>query len=148
MGRTPAAAPGPLPIFRKIGLYGKTKKSTHGHQTTRPFRTHFGPRGLAGAAGRCESNATAGAPPRRPGRPPGALEAATYPGATDLPYTGLPYTDLPTPAYPIPRPAYPVAILPKSGVIGMRGKVAYGWIRDCLGTDPDRPTLYLATDLP
>jgi hypothetical protein len=29
--RTPRPAPGPLLIFRKIHLYGKTKKSTHGH---------------------------------------------------------------------------------------------------------------------
>ena len=36
-----AGARGPLSVFRKIHLYGKTKKSTHGHQTTKPFCTHF-----------------------------------------------------------------------------------------------------------
>lgn len=41
MGRTPDRARGPLLIFRKIRLYGKTKKSTHGHQTAKPFCTHF-----------------------------------------------------------------------------------------------------------
>ena len=41
VGRTPEPARGPLFIFRKIHLYGKTKKSTHGHQTTKPFCTHF-----------------------------------------------------------------------------------------------------------
>ena len=41
VGRTPGRARGPLLIFRKIHLYGKTKKSTHGHQTTKPFCTHF-----------------------------------------------------------------------------------------------------------
>jgi len=41
VGRTPGRARGPLFIFRKIHLYGKTKKSTHGHQTAKPFRTHF-----------------------------------------------------------------------------------------------------------
>ena len=41
VGRTPERARGPLLIFRKIHLYGKTKKSTHGHQTTKPFCTHF-----------------------------------------------------------------------------------------------------------
>jgi len=40
-GRTPDGVRGPLFIFRKIHLYGKTKKSTHDHQTTKPFRTHF-----------------------------------------------------------------------------------------------------------
>jgi hypothetical protein len=41
VGRTPELPRGPLFIFRKIHLYGKTKKSTHGHQTTKPFCTHF-----------------------------------------------------------------------------------------------------------
>lgn len=41
VGRTPEPARGPLFIFRKIHLYGKFKKSTHDHQTTKPFRTHF-----------------------------------------------------------------------------------------------------------
>jgi len=41
VGRTPEPSRGPLFIFRKIHLYGKTKKSTHGHQTTKPFCTHF-----------------------------------------------------------------------------------------------------------
>jgi hypothetical protein len=41
VGRTPGLPRGPLFIFRKIHLYGKTKKSTHDHQTTKPFCTHF-----------------------------------------------------------------------------------------------------------
>jgi hypothetical protein len=41
VGCTPGRARGPLFIFRKIHLYGKTKKSTHGHQTAKPLRTHF-----------------------------------------------------------------------------------------------------------
>jgi len=32
----PPAARAPLSIFRKIHLYGKNKKSTHGHTTTTP----------------------------------------------------------------------------------------------------------------
>jgi hypothetical protein len=32
--RTPAAGSGPANDFRKIHLYGKTEKPTHGHQTT------------------------------------------------------------------------------------------------------------------
>ena len=35
----PAGARGPLFIFRKIHLYGKTKKSTHGHTNDIPTRT-------------------------------------------------------------------------------------------------------------
>src|SRR4029434_10026353 len=41
VGCTPDRARGPLSAFRKIHLYGKTKKSTHGHQTAKPFCTHF-----------------------------------------------------------------------------------------------------------
>jgi len=41
VSRTRELPRGPLFIFRKIHLYGKTKKSTHGHQTTKPFCTHF-----------------------------------------------------------------------------------------------------------
>ena len=40
VGRTPDPTRGPLLISRKIHLYGKTKKSTHARQTTKPFRTH------------------------------------------------------------------------------------------------------------
>lgn len=32
---------GRIPIFRKIHLYGKSAKSTHGHQTARPISTFF-----------------------------------------------------------------------------------------------------------
>lgn len=39
VGRTPERARGPLSIFRKILYYGKTKKSTHGYQTAKPFCT-------------------------------------------------------------------------------------------------------------
>jgi hypothetical protein len=42
VGGTPGRARGPLLIFRKIHLYGKTKKSTHGHQTPNR-RTTLGP---------------------------------------------------------------------------------------------------------
>src|SRR6478735_4929412 len=38
---TPRSAPGPLLIFRKIHLYGKSKKSTHDHQTARPIYMTF-----------------------------------------------------------------------------------------------------------
>jgi hypothetical protein len=41
VGRTPLLPRGPLFIFRKIHVFGKKKKSTHGHQTTKPFCTHF-----------------------------------------------------------------------------------------------------------
>lgn len=41
VGPTPGRARGPLFIFRKIHLYGKTKKSTHGHTNPKPFCTHF-----------------------------------------------------------------------------------------------------------
>jgi hypothetical protein len=37
----PAGARGPLFIFRKIHLYGKSKKSTHGHTTQTPTCTNF-----------------------------------------------------------------------------------------------------------
>jgi hypothetical protein len=39
VGRTPEPARGPLFIFRKIHLYGKTKRSTHGHTNDIPTRT-------------------------------------------------------------------------------------------------------------
>lgn len=37
---TPDGARAPLFIFRKIHLYGETKKSTHGHQDQIPYCTH------------------------------------------------------------------------------------------------------------
>lgn len=37
---TPRRARGPILIFRKIHLYGETKKSTHGHTTAQPTCTH------------------------------------------------------------------------------------------------------------
>jgi len=43
--RTLPQAPVPLLIFRKIYLYGKSKKSTHHHRNTKPF----GPKNLAAA---------------------------------------------------------------------------------------------------
>ena len=43
---TPDRARAPLFIFRKIHLYGKTKKSTHGHQNQKPYCTHFSQPGL------------------------------------------------------------------------------------------------------
>jgi hypothetical protein len=65
VGRTPGIARGPLFIFRKIHLYGKTKKSTHGHQTAKPFRTHFFFASSVDATEACESNATGPAGGRR-----------------------------------------------------------------------------------
>ena len=56
VGRTPEPARGPLFIFRKILNYGKTKKSTHGHQTTLPFCTHFCKPALTDATDQGESN--------------------------------------------------------------------------------------------
>lgn len=38
---TPDGARAPLFIFRKIHLYGETKKSTHGHRTQKPHCTHL-----------------------------------------------------------------------------------------------------------
>jgi hypothetical protein len=43
-GSTPRRLPGPLSNFRKIHLYGKTKKSTHGHTTAAPNGPHDPPR--------------------------------------------------------------------------------------------------------
>jgi hypothetical protein len=81
VGRTSDRARGPLFIFRKIHLYGKTKKSTHGHQTAKPFRTHF--------------------PERRETSTEPTLHHGTYPIA----YSGLPYTHFAT--YPI-LSTYPI----------------------------------------
>jgi hypothetical protein len=96
VGPTPERPRGPLLIFRKIHLYAKTKKSTHGHQTTKPFCTQFynassdyssrsaefnggglaGHRRLWRAGGRLEAGS-------RVGRP--TLDRPTYPRPTDLP---------------------------------------------------------------
>lgn len=43
---SPDPARAPLFFFRKIHLYGKTKKSTHGHQNQKPYCTHFFEPGL------------------------------------------------------------------------------------------------------
>ena len=40
LGRQPWAR-GPIPIFRKIHLYGKSKKSTHGHTKKKPTQPFF-----------------------------------------------------------------------------------------------------------
>ena len=41
VGSTPGRARASLFFFRKIHLYGKTKKSTHGHQNQKPFGTQL-----------------------------------------------------------------------------------------------------------
>lgn len=91
VGCTPARLRGPLFLFRKIHLYGKTKKSTHGHQTTKPSCTHSGAEPVPDPARRGESNATG--PAAVGGVVQGRLILA-YPVATLY----LPYT------YPRPRP--------------------------------------------
>ena len=79
-GRTPGPAPAPPLIFRKIRLYGQTKKSTHGHPTTRPFRTHLFGIAIIDAAGPGESVETPQGPPRRRGRAaPAASRVARLP---------------------------------------------------------------------
>jgi len=70
VGRTPGPARGPLFIFRKIHLYGKTKKSTHGHTNVKPFRTHFFNFSHADRAAFREHNGMLHPPPGRPWRPP------------------------------------------------------------------------------
>lgn len=62
---TPPRVPGPLFIFRKIHLYGKTKKSTHGHTTQTPTTPGQALRGQRGPR----------MPPRPPDRPPGPAHA-------------------------------------------------------------------------
>lgn len=73
VGCTPAGPRGPLLIFRKIHLYGRTKKSTHGHQTMRPSRTPLYDGPPADATGRGESIATPPALARGQGEAPAAL---------------------------------------------------------------------------
>lgn len=87
---TPPRVPGPLFIFRKIHLYGKTKKSTHGHTTQTPTTPGQALRGQRGPR----------MPPRPPDRPPGpahalqgrraTLQQPTYPAPGRLPYTAYP----------------------------------------------------------
>jgi hypothetical protein len=72
VGRTPELPRGPLFIFRKIHLYGKTKKSTHGHQTTKPFCTHFSFPAVADSTWPAESIATGPVAAGRLGGPPEA----------------------------------------------------------------------------
>jgi hypothetical protein len=102
VGRTPDRARGPLFIFRKIHLYGKTKKSTHGHQTAKPFCTHFWAAGSTDATGHGGFNGAGLAAVRGPWRPAGPFKVGyrvggwrgsrqvrpTYPAPQiDLPYT-------------------------------------------------------------
>jgi len=63
VGCTPGSVRGPLFIFRKIHLYGKTKKSTHGHQTVKPSCTNFVESCSNERARRGESNGTPHASP-------------------------------------------------------------------------------------
>ena len=98
MGCTPGRVRGPLFIFRKIHLYGKTKKSTHGHQTTKPSCTHFERGPVPDPARRRESNATSPAAGRRRVEAPRRI-ARTYPVPTlYLPYT----TTYPGPTLDLP----------------------------------------------
>ena len=56
VGSTRPGARAPLLIFRKIHLYGKTKKSTHDHQTAKPYCTHFPHASSEYITERCGSN--------------------------------------------------------------------------------------------
>jgi hypothetical protein len=60
---TPRPLPGPLLTFRKIHLYGKTKKSTHGHTTATPIRPHPWRLAQGGNQGRRTQPAHFPAPP-------------------------------------------------------------------------------------
>ena len=81
-------------IFRKKILYGKTKKSTHGHQTTLPKSTHAVPRGVRPSRtypAPTLYSITYPAPPSRH-RSAGSVRnrfacPPAYPVATDLPCT-------------------------------------------------------------
>ena len=92
MGRTPDRARGPLLIFRKIHLYGKTKKSTHGHQTTKPFCTHSPFPAVADSTWPAESIATGPVTAGRRGGPPEGFSrvATLYAYPVALPWTRLP----------------------------------------------------------
>lgn len=70
VGRTPGRLRGPLFIFRKIHLYGKTKKSTHGHTNVKPFRTQILNFSQADRAGFEEQNDARLPSQGRLGRPP------------------------------------------------------------------------------
>lgn len=86
VGRTPERARGPLSIFRKIHLYGKTKKSTHGHQTTKPFCTHFHNLVSEYAFSHADSNGAALVVARPSWRAAGRFEVGRYRvGQTYLP---------------------------------------------------------------
>ena len=95
----PAGARGPLFIFRKIHLYGETKKSTHGHTTqapTTPGQALSRPKRPAHAA------ATPADRRPRPGRPSrvGYLPWTNPPTLHQPPYSNRPPLRLA--AYPIP----------------------------------------------
>jgi len=68
VGPTPDRARARVNGFRKIHLYGKTKKSTHGHTNPKPFCTRFFQSLHARRAGSGEHNDTRQPFPRRPGR--------------------------------------------------------------------------------
>jgi hypothetical protein len=92
VGRTPDRVRGLLFIFRKIHLYGKTKKSTHGHQTTKPFCTHSPFPAVADSTWPAESIATGPVTAGRLGGPPEGFPRVatlyTYPVVS--PWTRLP----------------------------------------------------------
>ena len=58
VGRSPELARPPLFIFAERILYGKTKKSTHGHTNVKPFCTHFLKSSSTDRARRADSNST------------------------------------------------------------------------------------------
>ena len=76
VGPTPDRARARVNVFRKIHLYGKTKKSTHGHTNPKPFCTRFFQSLHARRAGSREHNDTRQPFQRRPGRALRRVEVA------------------------------------------------------------------------
>jgi hypothetical protein len=77
-------ARGRIPIFRKIHLYGKSVKSTHGHTKKKPTQPFF-------------SDLAIFRPPRLPYTKAPTLHLPyAYPTPRHLPYSRLPYTKAPT----------------------------------------------------
>ena len=168
MGRTPGTARGPRFIFRKIHLYGKTKKSTHGHQTTLPKCTNFWERGQTGSLFPKDSKNAVLSSIRRTWRPRRAREVGlqgrpvhrptlhpptypahilpTYPGVTDLPCTThRPRTRETHPSEKWKRPSLPRQT--SHADEGWPAGTALPWsIFSSYLPCTHRPTLYLASD--
>jgi hypothetical protein len=88
---TPRPLPGPLSTFRKIHLYGKTKKSTHGHTTATPIRPHPWILAQGGNRGR----------PMQPANFP-ARQATRWPAARTLQGRSIRLQGRPQSTYPGP----------------------------------------------